>query len=120
MSEHTASPAQSINHETSFKEPKGGVGAALFGTMTGAATRFDAWPSSFGVVNFGFNWSAIQAGSHVFVSASEVDNGGNRFNGSAPYTVQNVVVKPGRVEFRIAIGWNSPLRVSTDILTINP
>ena len=88
--------------------------------MTGAATRFDGWPSSFGVVNFGFNWSAIHAGSHVYVSASEIDNAGNRFNGSAPYTLQNVVVKEGRVEFRIAIGWNSPLRVSTDILTIDP
>jgi hypothetical protein len=40
--------------------------------------------------------------------------------GSAIYTVQNIVVKPGRTEFRINIGWNSPLRVSTDILVINP
>jgi len=56
----------------------------------------------------------------VYVSASEVDNNGNRFMGAAPYTVQNVVVKEGRVEFRLTIGWNTPLRVSTDILTINP
>jgi hypothetical protein len=119
MAEHAPSPAQSINHEASMKDHKGAA-ATLVGTMTGAATRFDGWQSTFGVVNFGFNWNAIHAGSHVFVSASEIDNAGNRFNGAAPYTVQNVVVKEGRVEFRLAIGWNSPLRVSTDILTINP
>jgi hypothetical protein len=118
MAEHASSPAQTINHETSVKDHKGAP--ALVGAMTGGALRFDAWPSSFGVVNFGFNWSAIHAGSHVYVSASEIDNAGNRFNGAAPFTVQNVVVKEGRVEFRVAIGWNTPLRVSTDILTINP
>jgi hypothetical protein len=88
--------------------------------MTGAATRYDGWASHNGAVNYGFNWSAIHAGSHVYVSASEVDNAGNRFMGAAAYTVQNVVVKEGRVEFRLVIDWNSPLRVSTDILTINP
>ena len=113
------SPAQSINHEYTHKELKGQQ-AGLVGNMTGGAIRFDAWPSTFGTVNFGFNWSAIHAGSHVYVSASQIDNAGNRFMGAAPYTVQNVVVKEGRVEFRLSIGWNSPLRVSTDILTINP
>jgi hypothetical protein len=92
----------------------------LFGTMTGAALRYDGWPSVHGDVTFGFNWSAIQAGSHVYISASEVDNAGNRFMGAANYTVQNIVVKPGRVEFRIFIDWGSNLRVSTDIMTINP
>lgn len=116
---HESSPAQMINHEASFKDHKG-LQTALVGTLTGAAIRFDAWPSVNGTVNFGFNWPLIHAGSHVYVSASEVDNAGNRFNGAASYTVQNVVVKEGRVEFRIAINWNSPLRVSTDILTINP
>jgi hypothetical protein len=119
MTEHTSSPPQTINHEKSFKDHKGPT-TALAGQLTGAAIRFDGWPSVNGAVNFGFNWPNIHAGSHVFISASEIDNAGNRFNGSAPYTVENVVVKEGRVEFRIAIGWNSPLRVSTDILTIDP
>jgi hypothetical protein len=119
MGTHVTSPAQSINHEVSAQDHKG-LAPALVGTMTGAALRFDSWPSSFGTVNFGFNWSAIHAGSHVYVSASEIDNAGNRFNGAASYTVQNVVVKEGRVEFRIVINWNAPIRISTDILTINP
>jgi hypothetical protein len=119
METHIASPEQSINHEATVKVPKGQE-PALAGTMTGAAIRFESWPSVFGTVNFGFNWAPIHAGSHVYISASEVDNAGNRFNGAAPFTVQNVVVKEGRVEFRLVIGWNSPLRVSTDILTINP
>jgi hypothetical protein len=119
MATHETSPAQSINHEYTVKEHKGEA-ASLVGTMTGGAIRYDGWASTFGTVNFGFNWSAIHAGSHVYVSASEVDNAGNRFMGAAAYTVQNVVVKEGRVEFRLVINWNSPLRVSTDILTINP
>jgi hypothetical protein len=116
---HVSSPAQTINQEASVKDHQE-LQAALVGTMTGAALRFDGWASQFGTVNFGFNWPEIHAGSHVYVSASEMDNAGNRFNGAASYTVQNVVVKEGRVEFRIVINWNSPLRVSTDILTINP
>ena len=119
MEPYATSPAQTINHETSVKDHKG-LEPALIGTMTGGALRYDGWPSSFGTVNFGFNWSAIHAGSHVYVSASEIDNAGNRFNGAAAYTVQNVVVKEGRVEFRIVINWNARIRVSTDILTINP
>lgn len=115
--EHEASPAQTINHEASAKAHPA---PAIVGTLTGAALRFDGWPNVNGSVNFGFNWALIHAGSHVYVSASEVDNAGNRFNGAAPYTVQNIVVKEGRVEFRVAIGWNSPLRISTDILVINP
>lgn len=115
--EHATSPAQTISHERSadaLPRPQ------IVGTMTGAAIRFDGWPSGNGSVNFGFNWDQIHAGSHVYVSASEVDNAGNRFNGAAAYTVQNIVVKEGRVEFRVVINWDSPLRVSTDILTINP
>jgi hypothetical protein len=119
MATHEASPAQSINHEHTYKEQKGAE-VGLVGNMTGGAIRYDGWASQFGTANYGFNWSAIHAGSHVYVSASEVDNNGNRFMGAAPYTVQNVVVKEGRVEFRLTIGWNSALRVSTDILTINP
>jgi hypothetical protein len=119
MATHETSPAQAINQEYTHKDPKGGE-VGLVGTMTGAATRYDGWASHNGAVNYGFNWSAIHAGSHVYVSASEVDNNGNRFMGAAAYTVQNVVVKEGRVEFRLVIDWNSPLRVSTDILTINP
>ena len=119
MATHEASPAQSINQEYTHKEPKGPE-TALVGNMTGGALRYDGWASHFGAVNYGFNWSAIHAGSHVYVSASEIDNAGNRFMGAAAYTVQNVVVKEGRVEFRLVIDWNSPLRVSTDILTINP
>jgi hypothetical protein len=115
------SPVQTIDHEA--QAPAVGhqqLQAGLIGTMTGGALRFDGWPSLFGTVNFGFNWSSIHAGSHVFVSASEIDSAGNRFNGAASYTVQNIVVKEGRVEFRIAIDWGSPIRVSTDILTIDP
>ena len=119
MDTYRPSPVQTINHETSVKD-HGGLKPALVGTLTGAALRYDGWPSVFGTVNFGFNWPAIHAGSHVYVSASEIDNAGNRFNGAAAYTVQNVVVKEGRVEFRIVIGWNAPLRVSTDILTVDP
>ena len=119
MATHETSPAQSINQEHTYKEQKGAE-VGLVGNMTGGAIRYDGWASQFGTVNYGFNWPAIHAGSHVYVSASEVDNNGNRFMGSAPYTVQNVVVKEGRVEFRLVIGWNTPLRVSTDILTINP
>ncbi|MGH8559878.1 MAG: hypothetical protein ACRESZ_20995 [Methylococcales bacterium] len=113
------SPAQTINHEHSVKDV-GGATPQLFGNLAGAALRYDGWPSLNGNVNFGFNWSVIHANSHVYISASEIDNAGNRFMGAAPYTVQNVVVKEGRVEFKIAIGWNSPLRVSTDILVVNP
>ena len=119
MTEQMTSPAQKITQERSFTDQKG-VKPQLVGTLTGAATRFDGWQSLNGTVNFGFNWDAIHAGSHVYVSASEIDNAGNRFNGAAPYTVQNVVVKEGRVEFRVVIGWDSPIRVSTDILTIDP
>jgi hypothetical protein len=119
MAAYETSPAQTINYEGSVKdvkEPK----PQLVGTMTGGALRYDGWQSVNGTVNFGFNWPAIHAGSHVYISASEIDNAGNRFNGAAAFTVQNVVVKEGRVEFRIVINWNSPLRVSTDILTIDP
>ena len=103
MATHEASPAQSINHEHTYKEQKGAE-VGLVGNMTGGAIRYDGWASQFGTVNYGFNWPAIHAGSHVYVSASEVDNNGNRFMGAAPYTVQNVVVKEGRVEFRLTIG----------------
>jgi hypothetical protein len=119
MDKHTPSPAQTINYETSVEDHKG-MTPKLLGNMTGGALRYDGWQSTFGTVNFGFNWTAIRAGSHVYVSASEVDNAGNRFNGAASFTVQNVVVKEGRVEFRVAINWNSPIRISTDILTIDP
>jgi hypothetical protein len=111
------SPAQTIDQEASASTQ---LRPQLAGTMTGAAIRFDGWQSSNGSVSFGFNWEQIHAGSHVYVSASEVDNNGNRFNGAAAYTVQNVVVKEGRVEFRLVIDFDRPLRVSTDILTINP
>jgi hypothetical protein len=40
-----------------------------------------------------------------------VDNDGNRFNGAAAFTVQNVVVKEGRVEFRLVVDFDRPLRV---------
>jgi hypothetical protein len=119
MKAHDPSPEQAVTHEVSA-DHHGVVQTRLSGTMTGVAYRYDAWPSLHGEVSFGFNAGPIQAGSHVFVSVSECDNGGNRFMGSAIYTVQNIVVKPGRTEFRINIGWNSPLRVSTDILVINP
>jgi hypothetical protein len=115
--EHKASPAQTINHEESAKAH---LAPGIVGTLTGAALRFDGWPNVNGSVNFGFNWAQIHANSHVYVSASEVDNAGNRFMGAAAYTVQNIVVKEGRVEFRVVINWNSPLRISTDILVINP
>jgi hypothetical protein len=119
MADRESSPPQTINHERSVNDHKGPK-PELIGAMTGGALRFDGWPSLNGTVNFGFNWPAIHAGSHVYISASEIDNAGNRFNGAASYTVQNVVVKEGRVEFRIVIDWNSPIRVSTDILTIDP
>ena len=100
-----------------------GVKPTLVGPLTGAAIRYDGWPSTLpGHVPYGFNWDQIHAGSHVFISASEVDNAGNRFMGDATYEVQNIVVKEGRVEFLILIGRieNLSVRVSTDILTINP
>jgi hypothetical protein len=84
MKEHNTSPAQTINHEHS--EDKGGTAAQIVGTLTGAALRYDGWPSLNGSVNFGFNWGQIHANSHVYISASEIDNAGNRFMGSAPYT----------------------------------
>ena len=119
MESYVTSPPQTINHEVSVKDHQG-LQPALVGPLTGGALRYDGWQSTFGTVNFGFNWPEIHAGSHVYVSASEIDNAGNRVNGAAAYTVQNVVVKEGRVEFRLVINWNTPLRVSTDILTINP
>lgn len=118
MAAHEPSPPQEVNYEA--QAPNSDQKAFIIGGLTGAATRFDGWANTFGTVNFGFNWSAIHAGSHVYVSASELDNTGARFNGSAAYTVQNIVVKEGRVEFRIVINWSSPIRVSTDILTIDP
>lgn len=121
LEKHDPSPTQTVDYEANA--PDSGyttLQAGLVGTATGAAIRWNAWPNLNGTVNFGFNWSLIHAGSHVYVSASEVDNGLNRFMGAASYTVQNVVVKEGRAEFRIVIDWGSPLRISTDILTINP
>jgi hypothetical protein len=117
VKEHQASPAQTINHEASAHQAK--LSPAIVGNLTGAALRYDGWGNFNGTVNLGFNWSQIHANSHVYVSASEVDNAGNRFNGAASYTVQNVVVKEGRVEFRVVIAWNSPIRISTDILVID-
>jgi hypothetical protein len=118
-SQHQASPARAINHEASFhKTPE--LIPAIIGSLTGAALRYDAWPSLNGEVSFGFNWDLIHADSHVYISTSEVDNAGNRFNGSAVFTVQNIIPKEGRVEFRVFIGWDSPIRISTDILVINP
>ena len=42
--------------------------------------------------------------------------------GDTSYDVQKIVVKEGRVEFRLFVGTrhNVPARVSTDILTIDP
>jgi hypothetical protein len=99
-----------------------GVKPTLVGPLTGAALRYDGWRNiSWGHNSFGFNWNRIHAGSHVFVSASEVDNAGNRFLGLPTYTVHNIVVKEGRVEFYILVGWYEGVyRVSTDILTIDP
>jgi hypothetical protein len=118
MKTHTPSPAQTVSHELTAEHHA--ARPLLVGTMTGLAFRVDGWPSFNGSVNFGYNDGRIHAGSHVFVSASEIDNAGNRWNGLAPFTVENIVPKEGRVEFRLNIGWNSPLRVSTDILVINP
>lgn len=112
------SPARVIDHEASAENVK--ITPAIVGNLTGAALRYDGWPDLNGDVSFGFNWSAIQPGSHVFISVSEVDNDGNRFNGLATYTVQNIIPLAGRVVFRILIDWGSPVRVSTDILVINP
>ena len=99
-----------------------GVKPTLVGPLTGAALRYDGWRNiSWGHNSFGFNWNRIHAGSHVFVSASEVDNAGNRFMGAARYTVQNIAVKERRVEFYILIdNFQGKVRVSTDILTIDP
>jgi hypothetical protein len=98
-----------------------GVKPTLVGP-TGAALRYDGWQNlPPGSSSFGYNWNRIHAGSHVFVSASEVDNAGNRFMGAARYTVQNIAVKEGRVEFYILIdNFQGKVRVSTDILTIDP
>lgn len=112
------SPAQEVNYEA--QAPDDGSKEFIIGTLTGAALRFDGWPNLNGEVSFGFNWGAIHAGSHVLISASELDNTGARFNGLAKYTVKNVIPKEGRVEFRIFIDWPSPVRVSTDIITIDP
>lgn len=89
--EHQTSLAQTITHEASAHKAE--LAPAIVGTLTGVALRYDGWGNFNGTVNFGFNWDLIHANSHVYVSASEVDNAGNRFNGSAPYTVQNIVVK---------------------------
>ena len=99
-----------------------GVKPTLVGPLTGAALRYDGWHSTMGTADFGYNWNLIHAGSHVFISASEIDNAGNRFMGDAVYQVHNIVVKEGRVEFRLFVGTkhNVPVRVSTDILTIDP
>lgn len=115
---HTPSPPRAVDQEASAGADEGKL--LIDGTLTGAALRYEGWASTNGNVSFGFNWPRIHAGSHVYISASEVDNAGNRFMGAANYTVANVVVKEGRVEFRVAIGWGSPLRVSTDILTVDP
>ncbi|MCP3098804.1 hypothetical protein LZ198_07940 [Myxococcus sp. K15C18031901] len=88
--------------------------------VSGVATRYEGWPSVSGTVNFTFYWPAIRRGSHVFISASEVNNAGGRFLGLATFAVQNVAVMDGRVEFRVFIGWDAPLRISTDILVIDP
>ena len=39
----------------------------------------------------------------MYISASEVDDAGNRFNGAAAFMVQNVIVKEGGVKFRVVI-----------------
>ena len=115
---HAPSPPRGVDVEASAGPNDGKL--LIDGTLTGAALRYEGWPSGNGNYTFGFNWYRIHAGSHVYISASEVDNAGNRFMGAANYTVENVVVKEGRVEFRVYIGWGSPIRVSTDILTIDP
>jgi len=47
MATHEASPAQSINHEHTYKEQKGAE-VGLVGNMTGGAIRYDGWASQFG------------------------------------------------------------------------
>ncbi|MCE9667731.1 hypothetical protein LY474_07890 [Myxococcus stipitatus] len=112
------SPVRHTDLEASYQDSV--VREFSLATVSGVATRYEAWPSVNGTVNFTFYWPAIRRGSHVFISASEVNNGGGRFLGYANYTVQNIAVMDGRVEFRIHIGWDSPLRISTDILVIDP
>jgi len=113
------SPARVIDHEASVENEKNTP--AIVGNLTGAAIRFDGFPDvSGGENNFGLNWNAVQAGSHVYISASEVDNNGNRFNSTATFTVQNIIPLANRVEFKILIGTASPVRISLDVLAINP
>ena len=116
---HEVSPRRAVDHEVTMKE-NDGFKAQLFGTLSGLAFRYEGWPSLHGTPTFRFNSPSIHAGSHVYISASEVDNAGNRFLGDASYLVRNVVVHEGSVEFRLSIDWGSPLRVSTDILVVNP
>ncbi|MCP3060241.1 hypothetical protein LXT21_15775 [Myxococcus sp. K38C18041901] len=88
--------------------------------VSGAAIRYDGWSNVRGVARFTFWWPVIRRGSLVFISASEVDNSGNRFVGLAPFTVLNIAPKDGYVEFLVNVDWGSSLRISTDFLVINP
>ncbi len=118
----TYAPAEKAMESQMATENDPGVTITTLGPggLTGAALRYSGWESRHGWQTYDFNWSAIRANSHVFVSVSEVTNNGDRFLGLAHYTVHNIAPHDGRVEFVLFIDWGSNVRVSTDILVIDP
>ncbi|WP_137938147.1 hypothetical protein [Chitinivorax sp. B] len=66
-----------------------------------------------------YDWR-ITANSRVYVSFSEADGGGNRFIGSAVYTIHNVAPRNGAVSIRVFVNWGSPLHTVVDYLVVQP
>lgn len=120
MATQVTSPKQLGTQTASEHDPDVTITKLGPGGLTGAALRYDGWASRHGWQQYNFNWGAIRANSHVFVSVSEVTNNGDRFLGLAHYTVHNIAPHDGRVEFVLFIDWGSDIRVSTDILVIDP
>jgi hypothetical protein len=89
---------------------------------TNSAVYRENWPDQHvnGKATFTLWRDIIHPGSAVFISASEVRDDGTRLIGNATYVVENVAPQAGYVWFQVDVQWGSPLRISTDILVINP
>jgi hypothetical protein len=100
-----------------MKAQNGRAPSELLGT--GFTTRVD-WGDKHGQWKLTLNWDAVTQNSRVLVSATEWDENGNGFLGSARYTIHNVSPFDGGVGVWVEIEWDSDIRVRLDYLVINP
>ncbi|MFE6054882.1 hypothetical protein ACFQ6N_29360 [Kitasatospora sp. NPDC056446] len=116
--ESSASGAPQI---TGGSQPAGPAqGLAAIGGNVGALWRgWWTWTPGNGTFNLQIPWDVIGTDSTVIVTASEIDGNGHRFVGSAPFQVSSIAPANGVVTFKIAIGWNSPLPMRTDVTVLN-